>query len=121
MMFRAFLRSLNGAWRWARTKRMASCQTGVFRSSSGDSLPPKLPKRDLILAREDDEDWCVGMRCPCGCDVANIELLVIPEAKPRWDVSIDANQRPTFTPSVWVQRGRRSHFWLRGGRVQWCE
>jgi len=26
-----------------------------------------MPRRDLVLAREDDEDWCVGMRCPCGC------------------------------------------------------
>jgi hypothetical protein len=120
MMFRAFLRSLGGAWRWARKKRDGFGPDRRIQVIRGDSLPPKLPKRDLVLAREDDEDWCVGMRCPCGCG-ANIELLVIPEAKPRWDVSIDANQRPTLTPSVWVQRGCRSHFWLRGGRVQWCE
>ncbi|WP_335339444.1 DUF6527 family protein [Bradyrhizobium sp. CCGE-LA001] len=50
-----------------------------------------------------------------------IELLVVPEAKPRWDVSIDVKQRPSLKPSVWVQRGCRSHFWLKGGRVQWCE
>jgi hypothetical protein len=40
----------------------------------------------------------------------NIELLVVPEAKPRWDVFIDTKQRPTLTPSVWVQRDCRSHF-----------
>nr|WP_236840910.1 DUF6527 family protein [Bradyrhizobium sp. CCGE-LA001] len=60
------------------------------------------------------------MRCPCGCGMT-IELLVVPEAKPRWDVSIDVKQRPSLKPSVWVQRGCRSHFWLKGGRVQWCE
>jgi hypothetical protein len=26
--------------------------------------PAKSRQRDLVLAREDDEDWCVGMRCP---------------------------------------------------------
>jgi hypothetical protein len=51
------------------------------------------------------------MRCLCGCGT-NIELLVVLEAKPRWEISIDAKQRPTLRPSVWVRRGYRSHFWL---------
>jgi len=86
----------------------------------GDSLPRSMPRRDLVLAREDDEDWCVGMRCPCGCG-DTIELLVIAEAKPRWDVSADREGRPTLSPSVWRKTGCRSHFWLRHGRVQWCD
>jgi hypothetical protein len=86
----------------------------------GDSLPASMPRRDLVLARDDGEDWCVGMRCPCGCaDV--IELLVIAEAKPRWDVSTDSKGRPSLSPSVWRKTGCRSHFWLRDGCVQWCE
>lgn len=91
-----------------------------LRVIEGDSLPPRLPRRDLVLAREDGEDWCVGMRCPCGCG-RTIELLLIPEAKPRWDISVDSTGRPTLSPSVWLQRGCRSHFWLRGGRVEWCD
>jgi Family of unknown function (DUF6527) len=86
----------------------------------GDSLPPRLPRRDLVLARDGDEDWCVGMRCPCGCG-RTIELLVVPEAKPRWDLSVDNKGRPSLSPSVLLQKGCRSHFWLRGGRVQWCD
>jgi hypothetical protein len=79
-----------------------------------------MPRRNLVLARDDGEDWCVGMRCPCGCgDV--IELLVIAEAKPRWDVSADQKDRPTLSPSVWRKAGCRSHFWLRRGRVEWCD
>jgi hypothetical protein len=86
----------------------------------GDSLPQSMPRRDLVLAREDGEDWCVGMRCPCGCgDI--IELLVIAEAKPRWDVRADRERRPTLSPSVWRKTGCRSHFWVRRGRVQWCD
>ncbi|WP_420496783.1 DUF6527 family protein [Szabonella alba] len=60
------------------------------------------------------------MRCPCGCgDI--IELLVIAEAKPRWDVGADRERRPTLSPSVWRKTGCRSHFWVRRGRVQWCD
>lgn len=90
-----------------------------LRVIEGDSLPARLPRRDLVLARDDGEDWCVGMRCPCGCGYA-IELLVVAEAKPRWDVKVDANGVSTLTPSVWRQKGCGSHFWIRAGRIYWC-
>lgn len=104
-------------WRdtWARfgpTRRLVLVE--------GDSLPKSVPRRNIVLAREDGEDWCVGMHCPCGCgDV--IELLLILEAKPRWDISIDSRDRPSLAPSVWRKTGCKSHFWLRKGRVQWCD
>lgn len=85
-----------------------------------DSLPAVLPARDLVVAREATEDWAAGMHCPCGCgDV--LELMLIPEARPRWRLSIDRKQRPTLSPSVWRDTGCRSHFWLRQGRVVWCD
>ncbi len=86
----------------------------------GDSLPAQLPRRDLVLARENSEDWCVGMRCPCGCGHI-IELLVVREAKPRWEVKVNTNGLPSLSPSVWLQKGCRSHFWIRDGQVFWCQ
>jgi hypothetical protein len=86
----------------------------------GDSLPKKLPWRDMVVAREGEENWCVGIRCPCGCGSA-IELLLIREAAPRWDLSTDASGLPTLRPSVWRRMGCRSHFWVRAGRIDWCE
>ena len=86
----------------------------------GDSLPERLRGRDLVLARDGDEDWCAGMNCPCGCG-QKIELLLIREAKPRWDLALDPAGRPSLKPSVWLQTGCRSHFWLRHGRVEWCD
>lgn len=84
-----------------------------------DSLPSKLPYRDLVLAREDGEDWCVGMSCPCGCgDI--IELLIVAEANPRWDVKVDEKQRPTLLPSIWRTSRCGAHFWIRNGRVAWA-
>lgn len=85
-----------------------------------DTLPDVLPLRDIVLTRDDGDDWSVGMRCPCGCG-ATIELMVIPEASPRWSVSTDHTRRPTLHPSVWRKSGCRSHFWVRGGRIVWCE
>jgi hypothetical protein len=71
------------------------------------------------VAREDD-DWSVGMRCPCGCG-QRLELMLLKQVKPRWDLTIDRKGRPTLCPSVWLRTGCRSHFWVRAGKIIWCE
>jgi len=73
---------------WWRKLKAAVLPARQLRVVEGDSLPALLPRRDLVLAREDGEDWCVGMRCPCGCG-DSIELMVIREVKPRWDLRVD--------------------------------
>lgn len=108
-----------GVMRWWRNVLARLGPRRRLRIIGGDSLPSCMPRRDVVLARDDGEDWCVGMRCPCGCGHM-IELLVVAEAKPRWDVTVDAKGRPTLSPSVWLQKGCRSHFWLRNGRIHWC-
>jgi hypothetical protein len=113
----AWLRRIGTTWGRARERFGPRRRLVII---DGDSLPERLPKRDLVLARDGKEDWCVGLNCPCGCG-QKIELLVIPEAKPRWDLKTDTKGRPSLRPSVWLQQGCRSHFWLRDGRVQWCD
>jgi hypothetical protein len=106
--------------RWLRNVRARMAPRRRLQIVEGDSLPDRLPRRDLVLARDRDEDWCVGMRCPCGCG-RPIELLVVPEAKPRWTLSLDRKGYPNLSPSVWIQKGCKSHFWVRSGRVHWCD
>ena len=85
-----------------------------------DTPPDKLPLRNLILAREDGEDWAVAFRCPCGCG-KRLELLLVEEAKPNWKLTIKDKGSPTLHPSVWLKKDCRSHFWLRDGKVVWCK
>ncbi|SAD40653.1 DUF6527 family protein [Enterobacter roggenkampii] len=84
----------------------------------GDILPEKMPWRKVILTREGGEDWSVGFKCPCGCGSV-IELLLLEEAKPHWRCSIDENNIPSLYPSVWLNKGCKSHFWLKHGRIHW--
>ena len=86
----------------------------------GDFLPAKLPKRNFVLVRDGKEDWSVGFVCPCGCH-RKIELLLIRDASPHWQMTIDPKGRPTLTPSVWLKDGCRSHFWVRKGKIIWCD
>lgn len=83
-----------------------------------DTPPQEMPWRDLVLAREDGEDWAVAFRCPCGCG-KRLELLLIDEAKPNWSIMIGKSGKPTLHPSVWLKGGCKSHFWLRDGKVIW--
>ncbi|WP_316177709.1 MULTISPECIES: DUF6527 family protein [unclassified Bradyrhizobium] len=110
MTWRSWLKKLWASW--APRRRVTIIE--------GDTLPDTLPFRNLVLAREDGEDWCIGMRCPCGCG-ERLELMLLKEVRPRWDARIDQRGHVTLHPSVWLKQGCRSHFWLRDGRVIWCE
>ncbi|MBU1358731.1 MAG: hypothetical protein KKC85_17480 [Gammaproteobacteria bacterium] len=105
--------------RWWRNTKERWRPWRRLRVTDGDTLPARLPSRDLVVARDDGEDWSVGMRCPCGCG-DTIELMLVAEAKPRWSLTFDRRGRPSLSPSVWRRAGCRSHFWVRGGRVDWC-
>lgn len=85
----------------------------------GDELPAELPWRDLVLVRDDEEDWSVGLRCPCGCG-RRIELLLVKTASPRWSIQPSRDRIATLTPSVWLKGGCASHFFVRDGRIDWC-
>jgi Family of unknown function (DUF6527) len=54
----------------------------------GDTWSEKLPLWTIVMARDDGDDWSVGMRCPCSCG-QRLEMMVPQEVKPRWDVSMD--------------------------------
>ena len=96
------------------------CAPRRLQVAPGEFVPAGMPWRGIVLVRDAGEDWSVAFRCPCGCG-RTIELLVVPEGAPRWDLKIGSLGEPTLHPSVWLKDGCRSHFWLRGGRVHWAE
>ena len=105
---------------WLRRFIAAFSPRRSLRIVPGDMLPARLPLFDVMLARDDGEDWSVGLRCPCGCG-QRLEMMVLKGVKPRWDVSVDKRGHVSLHPSVWLQDGCRSHFWLKAGKIRWCE
>jgi hypothetical protein len=86
----------------------------------GDMLPKRLPLWNLVVAQEDNEDWSVGLRCPCGCG-QRLEMLLLKDVKPRWDIWVNPRGHVSLHPSIWVREGCKSHFWVRAGKIVWCE
>ena len=107
-------------WQWLK-KLFGSpdCSRLNVVVSQGDLFAKPFLKDQLILL-EDDGPYAVGFKCPCGCG-DDIELLVMENVTPRWDIEIDSSNQPTLRPSIWKQSGCKSHFWVTKGRIVWCD
>lgn len=105
---------------WFRQAKALLSRRRELMVIEGDTLPTDLPPRQVVLASENGEQVCVGMRCPCGCGY-RIQLAVFDGASPRWHVTSDRRGLVTLHPSIHIKRGCRSHFWLRAGKVVWCD
>jgi len=64
------------------------------------------------------QKWAV-FRCPRYEDEI-IQLSLMANRRPRWTVTTDFIGRPTIHPSVRQLDGSFAHFWVKGGRVEWC-
>lgn len=58
--------------------------------------------------------------CPCGCNEI-INLSLMKSHNPHWYLKIDNFSRPTLYPSIWKKDGCESHFWIKKGKLIWCE
>lgn len=65
-------------------------------------------------------DYWVLFRCPCGCGEL-ISLTLQESHNPHWKISPSGSSRPTLHPSVWRNKGCKSHFWVHDGFINWCE
>lgn len=78
-------------------------------------------KRDelTIIGGKGYNKW-VHFKCPCGCNEV-INLSLMKSHSPCWKLKIDLFSRPTLWPSIWKKDGCESHFWIKKGRIIWCE
>ena len=83
-----------------------------------EELPMALAKHVLYIVGEGPYQWFVAMLCPCGCG-ETIKLNVRDDAHPYWRI-IEREGKVSLEPSIWRQKGCRSHFYLRRNKIQWC-
>lgn len=83
-----------------------------------EDLPDVTEPLKLYLAGSEPNLWAAAMLCPCGCK-ERIELNLLKAAKPCWTVNVHHNGTASLSPSIWRQKGCRSHFFLRNGFIEW--
>ena len=72
----------------------------------------------IVVIHENALYWTL-FKCPCGCGTV-ISLSLQKIHRPSWTVEKSKYGRPSLYPSVWQNKGCCSHFWIKDGRVQWC-
>jgi len=102
---------LRRGYRWVRGQA-PPLRTLVVEELSGE------PEAGVIyLLGVDQKPWAAAFLCPCGCG-SLIELNLLPEARPCWQVKRQWDTTVTLWPSVNRLTGCRSHFWLRRGLIE---
>ncbi len=91
----------------------------LFRCIRVDEFPDKIDGSKVYLAGEGDNLWAAAMLCPCGCGEV-IELNLLQQARPCWSAQEHPDGTISLAPSVWRQKGCRSHFFVRHGLIDWC-
>lgn len=103
-------------WQWVFGKRPDL----VLKWHEGDTPPDHIKDGVLVIAREEGELWAAAFMCPCKCG-ERIELALAPEVRPFWRLTSVRKKSATLHPSVWRNVGCKSHFWVRNGRIRWCQ
>ena len=84
-----------------------------------DELPDRLAPKTIYAVGETGQYWLAALTCPCGCgDI--IQLAMMQGQRPMWTLVERQMRFPTLAPSVDRTVGCRSHFFVRGGKIQWC-
>jgi hypothetical protein len=81
-------------------------------------LPENLADKTIYLIGESTNPWLIAFKCPCGCNSV-IQLNLLREASPRWRLYVKSKKKVDIFPSVWRTNGCKSHFFIRGSKVEW--
>lgn len=103
----------------------------IIRLASGCSRGEDGPGADLAVMLVESEverplvPTVVAFRCPCGCNKVT-RLNVDPDFKGSdvpycWTFSVNSEGRPTLHPSVKNEGGCGSHYFIKEGKVEWCD
>lgn len=71
-----------------------------------------------LLGTREKQKWAYFL-CPCGCG-NQVALNLMASQHPFWKVSIQNEKRFSIYPSI-HSTTCGAHFWLKDGRVTWCD
>jgi hypothetical protein len=83
-----------------------------------EELPDALADQTIYLIGQPNAPWLITFKCPCGCNKI-IHLNLLKEADPCWSYRITSKKKIHISPSVWRTNGCKSHFFIRGSKIDW--
>lgn len=82
------------------------------------NIPDNVAEKTIFIIQDGNVPELIALKCPCGCN-CNILLNLLEDAKPCWHYDIDDNSI-SITPSIWRNKGCKSHFFIRQGSIVWA-
>lgn len=113
------MKCLKALWRWLTGPFRRRWPWPVLRVERVPDIPDEVAPATVYLVGEGEYLWAAVLLCPCRCGEC-IQLNLLPDARPRWQVTVHDDGTATLWPSVWRVRGCRSHFFVRRSTVEWC-
>ena len=102
----------------AGDRRTAQYALKIFESRPAAREAAKRDGVAALVGTEGKPKWLI-LKCPCGCG-QEIALNLMGSHLPRWRVEVGASQQFSVHPSV-DATSCGAHFWLRNGKVNWCD
>lgn len=102
--------------------RFARRQAGPrFHAQFVRELPARPQPWLVYLGCDSDQIvWGGVLQCPCGCG-ESIHLNFVRGHDAVWKYRVQPDGTITLSPSVWKNRGCRSHFFVRDGVLVWVD
>src|SRR5689334_15370230 len=88
----------------------------IVTRSASFSIPPKTV---VLIGPPNMPKWAM-LQCPCGCK-ETLTLSLMRKHAPSWEIKRDRWQRISLSPSVWKNDGCKSHFFIKKGKITWCD
>jgi len=86
-----------------------------------EDLPDRLEPKTLYVVGEPACSYYAAMACPRRRCATVLTMNLLPDDRPLWRLSLDRKATPSLRPSVWRRSDCGCHFFLRDGRLDWCE
>ena len=107
-------------WVWLAGFRKGTIAPLPYKTIRAEALPSSLESETIYICGEDNQEWFVAFLCPCGCR-ETIQLSVLPNTKPKWELTKHIEGTISLHPSVWRTKGCKSHFFVQKGHIRWAE
>lgn len=86
-----------------------------------EDLPDRLGRNTLYVVAEGGNALHASMACPRRRCATVLNMNLAPDESPRWFLTVNVKGVPTLAPSVWRRTDCGCHFFLREGRIDWCD
>ena len=108
---------LSKALNWFRKRRKPAKHFAKVQVLERMSDVPAQAGRDFFIVRREGRDIWGVFQCPCD-EGHQLQINLSRQKRPSWKCTVHKGE-VSLSPSVWLDYGCKSHFWVHESRIYW--